>query len=1186
MNFPNIPEQEQITKVLSLLESTYSHNDTSIIKKAGDKLKSMEEEDIKNFANILLKCLSLSKINDKNISLDLHKSVALHLRNNFLKQSSTLKEQEIVDYLKNILIIYFSWRQNINMIHNILMSSIENIICYLLSIECIISNGKIIEGIFSDIIKIMDSEKSNSSNIGDESRLVTYGKLIRISETLLSSKSTTEKNFEELINKYFFYIADQIFDLYNQYIKPEQNMYNEKYIFIIKNLYDCLEKIVNNLKLILEFQRFKDISLKMFKRFTKMTKECIIISPNYDEQNQKIFEKKNQIIQFSTDGNKCKNINMMKSKIIQYISYLMQYLYPLSRDFGANYDDVKDEEIVKFLLDLIQLIVFSIEDLLSNQNKFFLVRNYKNEDGANDNIVNFLLYELCVLLNRVFCREPFKTNFRNDMKRFLLDILLPLISTNETEKKNAVSDFDKYFTYINDITYEFQLKIFRTSATFLVCRICENFYDECNYVLSYVFEMFHFTINRGIIPENELNYNIYLKDKNQYRVKQIDDEAKIDLFLLLIVLLRNKIKNNKIVKSHLKRILLEDQEKLNKIESITIKVKLFKVYSYYIPILFNEEQKNNQYMNRFFEKKKDESIIEEKKTLQENEKNFINNAIFYLLKNILQIDKKYNKDESEFYTKFSSDSLIELISQINKKKIEETELENKNNFNNSELIYNHISDCLSDNFKNIIKLIPEINSITFYNLMKYIVENIEIKNRDELFSCLDQFADKIKNDTKDEDSNEFLIKFFSMLSEFLKGKNKLNVNEPKEIESFENILQKIMDKINIEQIQDFEFNDEFINTMEDYILVTEKVNQKSIIIFDKIPNILDRDKTFDSSVYSFMSTFMKYFLKEKNLTNDIKQNFIQKTILIVKQVSLFKDTEYFETKKNSMLILLELFNYCINDISYAIFEELIRICLGSFCSIKDDDNIIGDSTDKSIINQIALANVSLGFIFRPEDTFKIIYEYTNLKEKEDTDNNKDSKNDIFKSRVYFGLYLSLLVTLIHIDDSDYILILIKCAILGLTSIYRNEYCLNKLDMDKNIKLILLNIFVSLINTSKNVQINRGKKITNKETHCGFIEDENNSIEESDEDNSEIEDISSNIDYILSENTNIKNADEFKYFTEIFESIKAKDISVYNVIKKEKNDQLNDLSKFRNVDIQYQGKNFTVPRRTVKIVKKK
>ena len=248
-----------------------------------------------------------------------------------------------------------------------------------------------------------------------------------------------------------------------------------------------------------------------------------------------------------------------------------------------------------------------------------------------------------------------------------------------------------------------------------------------------------------------------------------------------------------------------------------------------------------------------------------------------------------------------------------------------------------------------------------------------------------------------------------------------------------------------------------------------------------------------------------------------------------------------------------------------------------------------ETTDKFIITQLILCNVFFSFIFRPTDTFKIIFEKQikdeELKIKVEPKKDNNNKNKEKENNLFLSIFFNIIITNIGIVSSEYIILINKCVILGLCSIFKEKYCSDKLDAEKNVKILLYQIFAKLMEKHKKQQVYQLNKIMKRETCCNFIEEQesedDDDITDEDED---IEDIKENIEDILNQNENIKNADEYKYFNEIINDLKNKEKPLFEEIQK--NFKLEDILPLRNININYKGKEYIIPRKTVKILKKK
>ena len=1219
MNQPQTDEKEQILKILSLLEDTYSCNDTSKVKSSQEQLQTLSEN-FQSFTSLLYKSLLLSNVNGKQISLDLHKSVVIYLRNILLKKSNELSPEIIFESLKSIIQLFFSWQKNINLNNNTITVILQNIVSFLLSIKSITDTPKYIESLLSDISKLFLEEKTEYTS--ENNILITCEKVIALTSSLLTSKSINLNNYENLINNYFLPMVDKIFSLGEKYINAQMNIYNEAYCLIIKNLYDQFYIIFSYLNSTLKNDKYSQICIEIFKRYWKYSYELIQLTPPLNEENIKKFEKPNPIIALNVK--ELEYINIMKSRVIQLISYTIQSICSISNDLDFinqqkenknNEDDDEDEsedeifpqknksitdkDLTSYIINMIKLTVSCFEDLLSNKEKYYLVRNYDMEINSKEKGINIILYELCVFLTRALIRQPFKNTFKNDIKLFLLDVLFPLFSTNETEKNSIDKDFEAYHSYINDITDEFKIKNFRTSGMFLISKICEFYGDERNFVLSFSLEMFNYTMNSGNIPNNELNYNVYLENKDKFKMDKLDDETKIDFFLLLMLLLGNQIDKNNLIRNHLKNLLIGNQEKLHLIQSLPVKIKICKIYSYFIPLLFknnnNEQITKRNILQKQLEEDTNNKIKEIDKNKIEIECKFIQNAIDYLLKNIEQNIVQNNqitenKNYSQSLSHIAAESLSQLINSFKEENYDEEDDQDTENINikkDYSSVNNYISKTLSNNIKIIINLILIIDNPSFYNLIDYVMEYIKAEDRQDIFLCLKNITEKFIKDFDKEikdDSKPYILQYFKILSSFLKGVNKLNKNDANEIKLFEEILDKIFNIIDIKKLENFEFNDELIITMRDYIQVTEFINEKSVIVLKCIIPILNKDKTFNSTAFSFLTTFMKYMTKPNNLPKNANMELIEEIIKIIKLSFTFKDEIYDQSIKNVLLLTLKIFNMSIIEIPDNIFKELLLLSLNSFTPFTKEDLYLDNMTEKAIINQLCICNISLGFIFRPQDTYKIIFEQNNntnddkQKDQNNNDNNKKNANP------NLNLYFNLLLTIISISNNNYIILLYKCVILGLCSMLKENYCKQKLSENQNMRIFLLQSFVRIVEKHKKEQVDQLNKLMKRETDCNFIEEDKEEEDEEDEDD-DIEEVKDLAQEILDANENIKNADEYKFFSEVIKDIKNNDQDTFKLLNNNWRGKLDELLFVRNVNITYKGKQYFVPRKTVRIVKK-
>ena len=1203
-------ETDQLYHILSLLEITYSSKETEEIKEAQEQLQTFSSN-ILVFSNLLFKSLLITSIKEKEISLELHKSAIIYLRNIILKNSGELKAEEIYDSLKKFISLLFSWDKNINLNNKTISTILQNIISFFLSLDNFKEEDKHLENLFSEIKKIF---MENNSYTNENNILITCDKIIGLSKSILTSKNIKQKVYDHLLNEYFFPISDKILTLCQNYINPSQNIYNNNYFRILDKLFESFYNILYHFNAFNE--PIKDLCLTIFQKYWKFFADLVELNPPLDEENMKKFGASNPLIILNIEEIKCKEINLMKSKIIQLVCYLTQNLYNISNDLDYNKKtkpQLNDENITNFLINLVKIIVKCFDDILTNKGKFFFIRDYELETlQEEENSINILLYDLCVLLTRVLIRDPFKNIFRKDIKLFLFNILLPLFSTNDTERNNIESDFDMYHEYLIDIIENFKMKNFRASGLFLISKICNFFADENSFLLSFTLEMFNYTINEGKI-NNQVNYNIYIENKDKYIIDQLDSKTKIDLFLLLILLLRERIISNYLIKNRLRDLLIQNQAKMHQINSLAIKIKICKIYSTFIPLLFKEEENNNisekknfyNDINKIKNQKEKENDKNEKNAFSEEHYIFIKNAFEFLLKNIEQnTSQNLNINNKTIYCQSLShsaaESISELIISFKETSYEENENENtpiNKNEKNQNPVFEYISQSLSESFKNIINLIIFIDNQSFYNIIDYILKYIKPKDRKDIFICLENITQKFiddykKNIDKEESMTPFIVEYFKIISDFFKGENKPNKNNKNEIELIEILLNKLFESININDIENFEESDELYEMMEDYIILLEYINEKSIILFNKILPIIKNDNTCSNSLFSFLCTFLKYLPKTNNIDPNIKFHLTNEIIKIIK-LSITIDEEILNNSvKHALLLTLKLFNVCINQVPFDLLKELLILSLNSFTHISKEDLFTGNVSHKILINQIILTNISFGFIFRPVDTFKIIFEKNEADAQKDVPNkieNNKGNNEKNKNMKDYNpnlhLFINLILSQIGMTTNDYIVLLFKCIILGLCSIFKEKYCLEKLNSDENINLLMLQILAKLIEKHRKQQVDQLNKIMKRETNCNFIE-ESEFEEEEDEESEELEDFKETIKEIFSENENIKNADEYNYFGGIMNELKKSNNKTYESLNTSLGGNLDELMLIRNIKIKYKGKDYKVPRKTVQISKKK
>ena len=1137
MNTPLTKEDMDLINMLKLLEETFSGKNTKKIEESKNKLEQFE---IRYRVSLLLKALSIDSIQNNKISDNLHSSVVVCLKNVLYKKIELFSEEELVLYLNKLLeLLLTKSKINTNLNKPSILNMIQNIITNLLSSKKMVHNKNFIIQLFEIIFESLRNETKEN--------FLRKGKIvILLSSSLLLSKSADSDNCEQLLDRYYMPIINIIFDNVTNFLDPKNNIYNEEFICLLKYLFDGIFSNLSKLRGILEIKKRKEISLKFFRKYGSFSCELIQLTPAFDESTAKKYGKPNPIIVFNEDEEKCNEINLMKSKALQFLSFITQVSTLESKN---SIDELKnfieDNELVNLINKVIYLIGNSFEDILNSREKYYFLKKYNQEVSEEDDCFNILLFQMYIFLTRSLIREPIKSKFSSYIKQFLLNVLFPMIVTIEDENNFLEIDPEGYHAYINDITDEYKIKNFRTAGCFLIHKICEKYEDMLYFIFSFSIEMINYILNGGKIDSEVAEYNVYLKNIKDTLINKFDDKIKIDFALLIILILKDNLKRNSIFKSRLIEILINNQDKINMINSPIIKIKFCKLYNYLL--------------SRGFLNSND--IIEDSK------KKFIELIINYMLNNIIQkglLGKKNKEDYLQALSSEASDTITDLLS-----------LPKGEEYPENNLLHFYICQNLEKNFNTLNQLIEYVDVYSFFLVIDQILRNIKINERNLIFDCLSNLTKKFRIYflSQNSENNLFAREYFDCFTSFLTGVNKLNPSNKEEIKKFSDILDPILNYI--KNPKKFKYYEELVSLMEDYIKCLDGINERSALVLKNIKLILEVEKTTSKISFSFASTFLLYIQKIKS-EELLDQAELFKEILLIVNKSFSFDEDTIETSKlYALLLTFQILSLNLN-LPEDVYSFLINKSLSSFEYIElNDSNSF--SYDRNNINQLSLANVSLGFIFKPSLTFKILKNEIKISEN--------------KTILYFNKFCNLLIELNKIKYPDYNPLLGKCIILGICGILTDQNCNDYLNSNKKLKLYLLRVFLHIILFHKREKTKILNTLMKKELNCNFVEDNNDEDDEEEEEEEDDTDVQFNekVESILNDNDNIKNSDEFKYFTHVMKYTQEKDKDLYNSILLEINENtsniMENLFKVRNIKIKYNDKEFTVPRKTVKIVKR-
>ena len=1143
-----------LLEFINLFEDTYKSSDTQKIN-TSNKILEQKLSEPKSSIKTLLYILSFDSILDKQITLELQKSILTRLKYILTKYFKKFNSEEIFLYIKSILdLIYKNKKLN----NNSIISIILEILTSLLTSLHTMTNKTYIIFLFELILANLN--KSNINNFLYEAKIS-----IIISTKIMETYNLDNNNYEKLIYNYYLPIINLVFKNVKYFLDPKNNLFNTEYIIILKYIFTGFCSIGKSIKRFLSNERTQNIFASFYKEYSVYAYELLQITIPLDEISLKQYGNPNPLVSISSDKQKADELNIMKAKIFEFF-YLFLKIYMAiddNNDININNGDIDINEIIDLTNKIVILVMNSIQNILSSKEKFLALRKQDYREFNSSCI--YLFFEALIFLSISLFIPNIKQEFKKYIKDFILNMILPIIITiDQYEKELLELQPEIYQQYLDNLLIIFKEKSLRTSACYLLLKICEGYEDITNFCLFFSLEMMDYIFNEEQIM-NKYDENImYIQRLKESNLNQFNDKDKFDLGLLIILLLKDKFNfNNTYLKMKIRTVLMNNQEKMHSIEDPIIKIKLCRMYNYFLSILISEQDYEHK-------------ISPEIKII------FIETGINFLLNNIVQNGKEKSDEYIHPLGKEASEAIMAIINS-----------ENKEQYKENESLVKYINSRLENYFSVFIQLINFIDGFSFYLIIEKIINEIKIEQRNLIFECLNGLHIKFKNYYMNNEEKKYELYpkiFFQILIKFLKGINRLNNLNNNEIIEFNKILEKLMKDILTKKYS--EYYDELISLTQEYVKALNSINYLSIKILKFIIKIIKQDKCTSFACYNFVSTFLSFMRnKVPENINQINENeLFDEIFLIIKKSYSFSDEYFLSSKFYALLLTLQVLNMNTN-INPQTLNLLLNSSIDCFILSPSIDEIstiekTEEEENENIypleeiycINQLCIANISLGFIYKPELTSEILINKFD-------DINKQTNLDKF---IFYISYYK------DIKYPVYNPLLGKCLILGICNILLNENFKNILDKSKEKKIFLLKFLLELIKKSKEEKYLIVRNIVKGELRTNFIEESNidneeNEIEEENF-NEKIEDFNANVDRALRGSNNIIiNCDEFKYFKRVMKYIKENDNMIYNLIVKdcsngEKN-IIEEIGKLKNIKIFYKNKEYIVPRKIVKIKRK-
>ena len=314
-------EEEELLKILSFLEDSHTVKKKALIDNIKAEL-SLTASNIVPYIQVIIKGLSISVVKNFEISLELHKSLLIHLKNLLIINQRYINDSDLYECVYNICNIMLTVANNEHNQCDSMVILFENLIKTICDNNTMMNINKYKEGLFKNIL-----DKVNSAN--DKDFLIVSKNSLILFHCFLCSNYFNKDNYLDYLLKYFIPLIDNIFKKVHLFINPAQNILEIKFIFILRKLYNSFYSILLKLKKYYSSLKRKEVADEIFKLYGKYTYELMQTVSYYDEETKNKFGDSNPIIVFNEDY---MEINFMKAYAFRFISLLIKYSKMASND--------------------------------------------------------------------------------------------------------------------------------------------------------------------------------------------------------------------------------------------------------------------------------------------------------------------------------------------------------------------------------------------------------------------------------------------------------------------------------------------------------------------------------------------------------------------------------------------------------------------------------------------------------------------------------------------------------------------------------------------------------------------------------------------------------------------------------------------------------------------------------------
>ena len=889
-------EQEILKKTLSLLELTYNEIDTNKRKEAETQLEELSKN-----INSHIKILFSSLLMD-NLNLNIKKSVSIYLKNFISKK---INEKNIIKDISKIVIYLLLYKKN-----DKIVSKQLNLL--LLDIFNKDDEEKILlidDELFLTIVKDITQEFINITS--KEKNYYFIQQLIYIFNSIYESKIIGKNNYVKVTSN-MINIIDKIFELLKEDLTKLENQTLSIFITLYELMYFFLNKAYN-------LDLLNEILLNVYEKYSRYTVE-ILYKINQNGNSNNIFFFKHLNINspdFTNDLNTINLVNDLKAKCFQFIAIIIQY----------SGKQINNENMKILSFELVKVIIINLEDFLLNHSNELNILDSKMNityNNIDDEKINSLFFNMIVFLSRALIREPIKTEFSSLINKFIFNNIIPFLLTNNNDINEMKEDGENYYNFLQDLTNDFKLKSYKTAVAFLIKKLCDEYSDLSNFILSFCIQYFDFILNNeneNQDSNNLLSYpliNQYKNDLILFNKNLFDNEKLLDIIFIIFCLLYERLLKNKNFVNNLKNIFNKNFEKLLSVNSIILidKICLF-LGKFSIQFYSNNEDNND--------------------------KNYISLIIKILLENILKYNNTYPGISFQ-----SCNSFIELLLDDDFNKL--------NNINDIFLLY----------FPKLIEIIKDSNVNLIFDVIDEIVNKVSLNNQSEMqLNLLKNCAIRIQLEfTKNNNNNSdslIIDKLFTIINHFI---------DKNDFKNFEEILAPIINYI--KNPTKIDFSDDILNILTKFMEKNNVILNLNPQILKVIPKMVEKDEEFNNSIYSFLLTIFKICKKNNNLAyldqfNDDFLEIIKKGIEFEIQTDEINDMNAINICKVYFLLNKNIPEEKVLEIFSEIYDNL------KFDSLDNNNDEDKDDKEENLkLNFQYLSVLCCGGINYPKSLFDLL----------------------------------------------------------------------------------------------------------------------------------------------------------------------------------------------------------------------